>query len=538
VLGFLAILAAAGNGVIAFAQTGATPTAVEAFDPAAGAVHQLVLGSEPAWSADGTRIAYSRDGQVYVANADGSGEVAIGPGSAPSWSPDGTALAVSRADGLGILQIYRLGLGDGTVTQLTFGTANALLPAWSPDGNTIVFDTQSTLAAVPAQGGGTQPIPLPVQPHGGAAWSPGGDRLAFVAGNGQVWIANPDGSNAHQLTYTLVGAGSAPDRPAWSPDGGAIAWTQASDLCLTDLSGNVRRLTFTQQSLPAVVASLPSWQPSTQPSAPVVAAATGANNSPGCDWNPGVRVEMFDTNVSTNAVALKTSQELVFVNHTANPLTVVTTLHTERATIAPGWFFGFTAEPGSYTFTVTGYPDGVPRRGTFDVAAAGSVTIDQHAPIRYGAGTVLAGAARGPAAGTVTVAARAAGASRYTPVATVQPGSGRWHVTVAPTITTRYRVTFEGAATERLLRVTPDLRVARNGGTLRLSLRPAAALAGQTVFLFRLGPTGAWTEVRAARLARSGGLVLRGVAPGRYYAGFQGGDRYWSTASEPFTVRR
>jgi TolB protein len=129
VLAALAILAATGNGLIAFAQTGAAPPAIEAFDPAAGAVHQLALGSEPAWSADGKRIAYSRDGQVYVASADGSGEVAVGAGSAPSWSPDGTSLAVSRVDGLGILQIYRLGLGDGTATQLTFGTANALLPA-------------------------------------------------------------------------------------------------------------------------------------------------------------------------------------------------------------------------------------------------------------------------------------------------------------------------------------------------------------------------------------------------------------------------
>jgi hypothetical protein len=76
VLAFLALLAATGNGLIAFAQGGA----VDAFDPATGAVRQLVLGDDPAWSPDGLKLAYVREGQVYVANADGTGETLVGPG--------------------------------------------------------------------------------------------------------------------------------------------------------------------------------------------------------------------------------------------------------------------------------------------------------------------------------------------------------------------------------------------------------------------------------------------------------------------------
>lgn len=211
-LALLAMLAAAGNGLLAFGQSGA----VDAFDPATGAVRQLAVGGAPAWSPDGTRLAYARDGQVYVANADGGGEVAVGSGNSPSWSPDGSALAVSRPDGLGILQVYALRLSDGGATQLTFGSASALLPAWSPDGRTIVFDTQSTLYAVSPQGGDVRAIPLPVQVNGGAAWAPDGGRFAVVAGNGQVWIANADGSGAHQVTYTLIGPESSAERPAWS----------------------------------------------------------------------------------------------------------------------------------------------------------------------------------------------------------------------------------------------------------------------------------------------------------------------------------
>ena len=86
------------------------------------------------------------------------------------------------------------------------------------------------------------------------------------------------------------------------------------------------------------------------------------------------------------------------MNHTANALTVTTTLHDEQATVVPGGFGAFPVTPGSYTFSVTGYPDGVPRHGMFDVVAAGTVTIDEHAPIRYGTGTLLAGSAR-PAGG-------------------------------------------------------------------------------------------------------------------------------------------
>jgi WD40-like Beta Propeller Repeat len=531
VLALLAILAA-GNGLLAFGQSGA----VDAFDPATGAVRQVALGGAPAWSPDGARLAYARDGQVYVANADGSGEVAVGSGNSPSWSPDGSALAVSRPDGLGIVQVYALHLSNGSATQLTFGTTSALLPAWSPDGATIVFDTQSTLYAVPSQGGAVRAIPLPVQVNGGPAWSPDGGRLAVVASNGQVWIANADGSSAHQVTYTLIGPESSAERPAWSPDGGQIAWTQGADLCVTDPSGTVRRLTYTQAAQP-FQAALPSWQPRAQASTPLVAAG-GPSNTMSCDWNPGVRVEMFDSNVSSTAVSLKASQQLVFVNHTANVLTVTTTLHDQHATIAPGGFFGFVTEPGTYDFAVSGYPDGVPRRGTFVAAAAGSATIDAHASIRYGDRTVLTGTAKGPAGGAAIIRARPAGSSSFATVATVKPVGGRWRLSVAPRITTTYRVTFEGSVSDRLLRVRPALRVARSGSTLRVSLAPAAPLVGNLVFLFRIRADGGWAQFRTGRIGRSGVVLLRQLPNGRYYVGFAGGDRYWSAASEPFTIRR
>src|SRR5262245_23864747 len=49
-----------------------------------------------AWSPDSTRVAFSTEqGEVVVANTDGSGRTAIGHGSMPAWSPQGHLIAFS-----------------------------------------------------------------------------------------------------------------------------------------------------------------------------------------------------------------------------------------------------------------------------------------------------------------------------------------------------------------------------------------------------------------------------------------------------------
>jgi dipeptidyl aminopeptidase/acylaminoacyl peptidase/CubicO group peptidase (beta-lactamase class C family) len=121
----------------------------------------------PAWSPDGSRLAFLRDGQVHVLAADGGEpepvtELPLGSG-APAWSPDGSRLAFTasvdpadgsgplvakrldyQADGAGLVgsvrsQLHVLDLADGHCRQVTDGPEHAGQPVWSPDSRAVVF---------------------------------------------------------------------------------------------------------------------------------------------------------------------------------------------------------------------------------------------------------------------------------------------------------------------------------------------------------------------------------------------------------------
>jgi Tol biopolymer transport system component len=100
---------------------------------------------------DGTQIAFSSDQNsshsihnIYVMDSDGTNVIQLtnddNENRQPAWSPDGTQIAFSNGGSTG-KEIYVMD-SDGTdKIQLTNNTGDNWTPAWSPDGTQIAFSS-------------------------------------------------------------------------------------------------------------------------------------------------------------------------------------------------------------------------------------------------------------------------------------------------------------------------------------------------------------------------------------------------------------
>jgi Tol biopolymer transport system component len=161
-----------------------------------------------AWLPDG-RIIFSRAGNIYVINADGSSTQKLAEGNSPLLSPDGSRFVFFRDD-LCCLWLLK---SDGSGLTLLSGKLGAYTRSgrvWAPDGQKIAFaadlreyGSTDQIYVVDADGSNFMPLTNPPGLNGQPAWSPDGQTIAFVShrdGNDEIYVMNADGSGQTRLT--------------------------------------------------------------------------------------------------------------------------------------------------------------------------------------------------------------------------------------------------------------------------------------------------------------------------------------------------
>ena len=269
-----------------FTATASGSSARQLTHPAKGVVDQ-----QPDWSPDGGKVAFERKvpcpaggprngldntcDLIYTVGRDGKGLSPLVPCdfadhchgvNSPAWSPDGTKIAFRY--GLGNPAFvdslsYQAGIwiedtdGSGLrqVTQLTPGRSWDSDPQWSPDGRKLVFaradlkTDASAVFTVNLDGTDVRRVtPWRLNGGDGPDWSPDGRWILFRAQprdtSSNVFQVHPDGSGLRNLTKQSA-AGFHYLSSSFSPDGRMIASARtpgtgsygAADLVVMSASG-------------------------------------------------------------------------------------------------------------------------------------------------------------------------------------------------------------------------------------------------------------------------------------------------------------
>jgi len=185
----------------------------------------------PAWSPDGTRLCFSSsrsgDPEIYLVDQSGANlkrlTISKMPDVSPVWNRKTGAQIAWVSGRTDLPQIYTME-SDGTNIQKMTDQGYAVSPAWSPNGQFLVFswirhygpgapgawdiyimDIASKQWVQLTHDGGRNDFP---------SWSPDGRHLVFQSsrsGSEQIWTMLADGSKEKQLTTT-----GSNTQPNWS----------------------------------------------------------------------------------------------------------------------------------------------------------------------------------------------------------------------------------------------------------------------------------------------------------------------------------
>lgn len=182
--------------------------------------------SAPAWSPDGSKlaVALSRDGltQIYSVNANGTGlqrmTTSSGIDTEPQFSADGQFIYF-LSDRSGGPQIYRMSASGGEAKRVTFGGSYNITPRISPDGNTLAYisrrDNKFQLYSLDLASAQEQRLSDTVKDES-PSFSPNGRYIMYATESGRrgsLAVVSIDGKVKQKLT---VQAGDIRE-PTWGP---------------------------------------------------------------------------------------------------------------------------------------------------------------------------------------------------------------------------------------------------------------------------------------------------------------------------------
>jgi TolB protein len=182
-----------------------------------------------------TRIAYvvqlaKTSFELQIADSDGANaQPALRsrePIMSPAWSADGTRLAyVSFESGKPVVYVHTIATGQRRVLANFHGSNSA--PAWAPNGSRLAVvltrDGLSQIYSINADGSGLQRLTRSAGIDTEPVFSPDGRFIYFTSDRGggpQIYRMNADGSSVARVTFN----GDYNVSPRISPDGRLLAY--------------------------------------------------------------------------------------------------------------------------------------------------------------------------------------------------------------------------------------------------------------------------------------------------------------------------
>jgi TolB protein len=215
------------NSRIAFSTLGSQGWSIRMFSLDLGRTVGFPTGAvgatneSPAWSGDGTKIAFSSDRsghpEIWIADASGSNAhrvTSFERDVSPVWNPK-TGTQISWVSGrTGEPQIYIMDQDGANVQRMTDG-GYAISPSWSPNGGMLAYSWNRKYG--PGDPGGQDIYVMDIASkrwlqatheagnNDFPSWSPDGRHIVFqrqIGHRTQLWTMLADGTEQHQLTYT------------------------------------------------------------------------------------------------------------------------------------------------------------------------------------------------------------------------------------------------------------------------------------------------------------------------------------------------